>query len=68
MNNVRAGSQNGARHGIGLSGTIPATTNADRSSVSEPGLDLSFSRIFPETISGRYAIGTLGRGWSVEQR
>ncbi|MBM4046934.1 MAG: hypothetical protein FJ279_17660, partial [Planctomycetes bacterium] len=29
-----------------------------------PGLRLTFERLFPLTISGRYSLGELGRGWS----
>ena len=33
-------------------------------SVATPGLPLTFSRSFGESISQRYAFGSLGRGWS----
>ncbi|MCX6887773.1 MAG: choice-of-anchor J domain-containing protein, partial [Verrucomicrobia bacterium] len=29
-----------------------------------PGLGLAFGRVFPQSISHRYALGVLGRGWS----
>jgi hypothetical protein len=32
--------------------------------VEAPGLPLAFSRTFPATISGRFELGSLGRGWS----
>ena len=31
---------------------------------SEPGLPLVFSRTFLQTLSGRYSLGPLGRGWT----
>jgi hypothetical protein len=32
--------------------------------VRTPGPDLTFSRIFPQSISARYQLGAFGRGWS----
>ena len=33
-------------------------------SAPAPGLSLDFSRAFLQPISGRYRLGTLGRGWT----
>lgn len=48
-------------NGMSLAAELAASSDAF---VSAPGLDLSFSRGFANTISGRYEIGALGRGWS----
>lgn len=41
--------------------TLGGATDA---AVSQPGLDLVFSRVFPENIIGRYRLDDLGYGWS----
>ena len=41
--------------------TLGSATDA---AVSQPGLDLVFSRVFPENIIGRYRLDDLGYGWS----
>ncbi len=41
--------------------TLASSTDA---SVPTPGLSLSFSRFFPQSIYSRYRLGALGRGWT----
>lgn len=47
--------------GLNVIRTLASATDAV---VPAPGLDLTFRRVFPQSISGRYALGALGRGWS----
>jgi RHS repeat-associated protein len=47
--------------GIHVVGTLAASTDAF---VPAPGLDLSFRRTFPYSISRRYVLGDFGRGWT----
>jgi RHS repeat-associated protein len=44
-------------------GPIPTLGNAVDVAVPEPGLPLAFSRTFVQSISGRYHLGSPGRGW-----
>jgi RHS repeat-associated protein len=47
--------------GLSVIRSIASFTDA---STPTPGLRLSFERIFPQSISRRYDLGVLGRGWS----
>jgi RHS repeat-associated protein len=47
--------------GINVVGRLANSTDAF---VPAPGLDLSFKRTFPYSISRRYSLGDFGRGWS----
>ena len=47
--------------GIHILKTLASATDA---STPTPGLKLSFERIFPNSVSGRYRVGALGRGWT----
>ena len=47
----------------GLSPTRTLASAVD-AAVDAPGLPLNFARVFPEPISQRYLLGSLGRGWS----
>jgi RHS repeat-associated protein len=42
---------------------VPPLAPATDDAVPAPGLPLTFSRSFPQSISGRYQVGILGRGW-----
>ncbi len=44
-------------------GPVPSVGDAVDVSVPEPGLSLTFSRTFVQSIAGRYRLGSLGRGW-----
>ena len=41
--------------------TLSSATDAH---VSSPGLDISFSRVYPQNITSRYTFGDMGYGWS----
>ncbi len=43
---------------------LPALAGAIDASMPTPGLSLSFSRVFGQSILSRYKLGSLGRGWS----
>ena len=47
-------------NGLNIINTLSTSTD---SSVQAPGMSIIFQRTFPQSISGRYRIGTLGRGW-----
>lgn len=47
--------------GLSVLRTLASATDA---AVEAPGLPIAFTRTFPATISGRFELGPLGRGWS----
>ena len=51
------GQANDPLPGAALASSLDASDN-------EPGLPLAFSRTFLQTLTGRYALGPLGRGWT----
>ena len=53
--------ENAQANGAGL---YPELASAVDAQVASPGLQLTFSRAFTNSISGRYQLGALGRGWA----
>jgi YD repeat-containing protein len=44
----------------------PTLDSAVDATAPQPGLPLTFSRVYHATLSGRYRLGSLGRGWTTQ--